>query len=160
MFVKLENNVPVKWPVPEYELRQSVPNSSLPEVISDSIASELGYAPFVFCGYPAEYDSEWQDIEEVVPILKEDGNYHQSYEITDKYAPEEKQQIISDESKADNKGKAEQLLRDSDWTQMPDVDLVNKEAFTAYRAGLRVIALNPPVTVDNWPVKPEELWSV
>ena len=28
------------------------------------------------------------------------------------------------------------------------------------RAALRAIALNPPVSVTEWPTKPEEQWSV
>lgn len=62
--------------------------------------------------------------------------------------------------KAKVKAQAMQLLTDTDWTQMPDVYLINKGDFTDYRAMLRVIALNPPVSVTEWPVKPEEQWSV
>jgi hypothetical protein len=61
--------------------------------------------------------------------------------------------------KDSNKQQAEQLLQETDWSQMPDVDLVNKADFTAYRAEVRAIALNPPVTVSEWPVKPNEVWS-
>lgn len=45
-------------------------------------------------------------------------------------------------------------------SQMPDVTLTNKQEFTDYRAALRTIALNPPVSVTEWPTKPEEQWSV
>lgn len=70
------------------------------------------------------------------------------------------------QAKEDNKQQAEILLQESDWTQQPDVDdptnppyLTNKDAFKTYRAALRVIALNPPVTVTTWPTLPEEQWS-
>lgn len=57
-----------------------------------------------------------------------------------------------------NKFKAQQLLQETDWTQISDVDLVNKSDFTAYRAQLRSIVLNPQATVESWPIKPEEIW--
>lgn len=62
-------------------------------------------------------------------------------------------------AKAQVKAAAEQRLKETDWTQMPDVDLVNKSDFTAYRAAVRAIVLNPPVEVSEWPVKPEEVWN-
>jgi hypothetical protein len=61
--------------------------------------------------------------------------------------------------KDSNKQQAEQLLLETDWSQMSDVDLVNKADFTAYRAEVRAIALNPPLTVSEWPVKPNEVWG-
>ena len=54
----------------------------------------------------------------------------------------------------------------TDWTQEKDASdptnppyLSNTQEFKAYRQQLRVIAINPPVTVESWPVKPEEVWS-
>jgi hypothetical protein len=59
---------------------------------------------------------------------------------------------------AQNKSKAEQLLAQTDWTQVADVPLVNKADFTAYRATVRAIALNP--TYDAvFPVMPTEQWT-
>ena len=52
------------------------------------------------------------------------------------------------------------LLSDSDWTQMPDVNLANKAEWAAYRQALRDMTLQPgyPVNVV-WPVKPEPIRS-
>jgi hypothetical protein len=59
---------------------------------------------------------------------------------------------------AQNKSKAEQLLAQTDWTQVADVPLVNKSAFTTYRATIRAIALNP--TYDAvFPAMPAEQWT-
>ena len=66
-----------------------------------------------------------------------------------------------------NKQKAEALLYETDWTSIPDVSdpvrsdpyLANAGEFTAYRSNVRKIAVNPPVTVDIWPVKPKEVWQ-
>jgi hypothetical protein len=66
-----------------------------------------------------------------------------------------------------NKSQAESLLQATDWVELGDVSdpinppyLTNKTEFTAYRAALRAIAVNPPDTpITNWPVKPDEIWS-
>lgn len=66
-----------------------------------------------------------------------------------------------------NKQQAENLLKQTDWTTIPDVSdptrsdpyLTNAAEFAAYRSDVRKIAVNPPVTVDIWPVEPEEAWA-
>lgn len=48
-----------------------------------------------------------------------------------------------------------QLLRESDWTQLPDVPLVTKELWVAYRQELRDITAQPGFPRDIiWPVPP------
>jgi hypothetical protein len=32
-------------------------------------------------------------------------------------------------------------------------------AHASTHIGLRLIALNPPITVDQWPVKPQTIWA-
>jgi hypothetical protein len=66
---------------------------------------------------------------------------------------------IAEQNKANNKLQAEKLLQETDWSQMPDVALLNKQEFTDYRAAVRVIAVNPPTTPVEFPNKPQELWS-
>lgn len=158
MYVKLENNTPVKWPVDASEIRLANSDQSLPEYITNEVALKFGYASFVFNGYPVEYDPEFQTIEEVAPVLK-NGQYHQSYKITEKYTAEEKKTLQDNKAKEDNKQFAMSILRDTDWTQAVDVNLANKTEFAEYRAQVRAIAQNPPVTVEQWPVKPQEVWS-
>ena len=53
--------------------------------------------------------------------------------------------------------KRNQLLKDSDWTQLPDVVLPNKEAWKTYRQQLRDITEreNFPLNVV-WPTQPKE----
>lgn len=47
------------------------------------------------------------------------------------------------------------LLQDSDWTQMPDVNLWNKAEWGAYRQALRNLTDQPGYPLDiQWPVKP------
>ena len=67
---------------------------------------------------------------------------------------------------AANETQAKQLLESSDWSDLPSVrnvamtpHLTNGAAFDTYRAALRAIVVNPPVTVETWPVRPDAVWS-
>jgi len=78
----------------------------------------------------------------------------------------EQKKIQEDEARSFNKSQAESLLQQTDWTENPSArntaktpHLVNGDAFDDYRVALRAIAINPPITVDAWPVKPEGIWS-
>jgi hypothetical protein len=46
------------------------------------------------------------------------------------------------------------LLNESDWTQLSDAPLLNKEAWVIYRQALRDITLQDIDTI-TWPTKPE-----
>lgn len=66
----------------------------------------------------------------------------------------------------ENKAQASTLLQETDWVELGDVAdptnppyLSNKAAFTAYRAAVRAIAVNPPTTPAEFPPKPDEIWS-
>jgi hypothetical protein len=51
------------------------------------------------------------------------------------------------------------LLNESDFTQLPDVNLANKDAWVTYRAEVRAIAQNPPTTPANFPTIPPLIWA-
>jgi hypothetical protein len=70
-----------------------------------------------------------------------------------------------EEIQGTNKQQASTLLQATDWVELGDVAdptnppyLSNKAAFTAYRAALRSIAVNPPTTPAVFPAKPDEVW--
>lgn len=46
------------------------------------------------------------------------------------------------------------LLRDSDWTQLPDAPTTSKSAWTTYRQALRDITAQTDPTAIVWPVSP------
>ena len=48
----------------------------------------------------------------------------------------------------------DRLLQASDWTQLPDVPLVTKEAWAVYRQALRDVTLQPDPFNITWPVAP------
>lgn len=58
-----------------------------------------------------------------------------------------------------NKLKAQGLLTETDWTQLPDVALTNKADFATYRQALRDIVFNPQPGDINFPTRPQEVWS-
>lgn len=59
---------------------------------------------------------------------------------------------------ANCKAIASRLLFDTDWTQIPDCPLVNKQEFFDWRAIIRNYALNPVVDPD-FPPKPKTVWD-
>lgn len=68
-----------------------------------------------------------------------------------KNPPPEQLQIV-------NEQQAKNLLLESDWTQLADVNIVNKAAWNNYRAALRNIATNPTPNAV-FPSKPEVIWE-
>ena len=53
---------------------------------------------------------------------------------------------------------AKYLIAQADWSVLPDVGLANVSDFTAYRATLRHLILNP-VADPVWPTEPTPVWS-
>lgn len=102
-----------------------------------------------------QYDPDTQKLVPADPYINGDWVYTV---VVEPLTPEEIAQR-EQSAKAQNKAQAERLLQDSDWSQMPDVALVNKSDWTNYRSDVRAIAINPPVAVTEWPVKPEEIWA-
>lgn len=72
----------------------------------------------------------------------------------------EKARLIAYQPKQDCKDKAKQLLSESDWSTLPDVQtqLLNYQDFVNYRSQLRNLVINP---VDNpvFPSEPEARWK-
>ena len=56
------------------------------------------------------------------------------------------------------KEQAKTLISATDWAVLPDVGLSNVSDFTAYRATLRQLILNP-VADPVWPTEPTPVWS-
>jgi hypothetical protein len=79
--------------------------------------------------------------------------------------PEEIAQI-NESKRQQNKAQATSLLQATDWTcttfitdpEFSNPYLGNQPDFLAYRNEVRKIAVNPPIVVDVWPVKPDEVW--
>ena len=63
----------------------------------------------------------------------------------------------SEHLKSEVRNRRSALLRQSDWTQLPDVPLVTKQAWVAYRQSLRDITEQPGFPLEvTWPTAPTE----
>lgn len=172
------NTNTLQYPVSEQDIRNEYPNTSFPVPF---VAPEE-YAPVLNSPTPEVPNPVIQFAREITPAQDSLGNWMQQYEVVDKFqdytddegvfhskAEQEAAAIVADEAtkKAANKAQAEKLLSESDWSDKPSVTdttkplhLVNAAEWDAYRDALRIIAVVPPVTVTEWPTKPEEVWSI
>ena len=162
IYVKVENNVAVVYPYSLTALPTDYPQTSFPADIENIDLAEYGVYPVVSQGMPP-YNPATQRVEQGMP-QKVGDDWLQQWVVVD-LTPEEIAQREEAQRQA-NKAQAESLLQATDWTENPSArntaktpHLVNGEEFDDYRVALRSIAVNPPVTVAEWPVKPEEVWS-
>ena len=112
------------------------------------------------------YDPNTQKLVAVNPYIDLVDATHWVYTVAvEPLTPEELAQLDEQKRQA-NKAQAEQLLQATDWTATVDINnpeysnpyLGNQPEFLAYRSSVRQIAVNPPITVDVWPTKPDEVW--
>ncbi len=69
---------------------------------------------------------------------------------------EEVQSIIKKQS---CKNKAKQLISNTDWSVLPDINIINKSEFESYRNILRNYIINP-IENPEFPIEPQPIWSV
>jgi hypothetical protein len=139
--------------------------NSFPEVITDADLAMFDIVPVRLTPKPTH---NWitENVIERPPVYQDDEKYVgwvQVWVVRDASDAEVEEREM--QAKAQNKLQAEKELQETDWTQSPDVDnpenppyLSNKADFTSYRAELRTIAINPPITVQTWPARPNEQW--
>ena len=68
------------------------------------------------------------------------------------------QKRLSEFKKQNCKDQAKQLIANSDWSVLPDVNITNKSEFESYRSQLRNLILNP-VESPVFPEEPQPIWS-
>ena len=154
------NSETMEWPIYEGDFLMMFPNTSFPQPLVNLPT------PYYWVQETPQPSYDWvtQGIKEVTPV-NVSGVWHRSWEV---YAltPEQiaaNQEIV----RQNNKTQAESLLQATDWTATIDIAdpqysnpyLMNQNAFLAYRSQVRQIAINPPIVVEPWPVKPDEVWS-
>lgn len=163
VYVLAPNNVVEKYPYTLTDMIYDNPQTSFPETVTDEDAAVFNVFPVVETLKPI-YDPITQNLVWVNPVL-EQSVWIQQWAV-EQATPEEVAER-QDQAKQNNKAQAEQLLQQTDWTATVDISnpqysnpyLMNQDAFLAYRSQVRQIAINPPVVVDVWPVKPNEVWS-
>lgn len=133
---------------PITNLRRRFPQISFPDRISDDVLPENVIAvEQQFASYDSNTHKlgDWQ-------LNMVDGSWLATQEIVP-LSSEELQQIVS-AAQTTVRANRDELLRQSDWTQLADAP-VDKAAWAAYRQALRDIPSQPgfPTTID-WPQEP------
>lgn len=154
MYAYIVDGVIAKYPFSVYDFRMANPNVSLPMEPTVEQLNEVGLYKVKLVPKPGGDIAH--DVFEGSPELVDD-QWVQTWQIVE--ATPEVVAQREEEARQQNKAQATQLLTETDWSQMPDVNLANQDEFTAYRALLRELAVNPPVTTPSWPSKPNAVWS-
>lgn len=68
------------------------------------------------------------------------------------------QEKLSEFKKNQSKNKAKELIANSDWSVLPDVNISNRSEFENYRTQLRNLIINP-VEDPIFPAEPNPIWS-
>lgn len=155
-YIKLDDKT---YPVTEQEIREIYSNTSFPFPFQPP----QGYAPVLESTIP-DHDSIYQSYRELDPVQDSHGNWIKTYEVYNLSDTEcwanKKSAILK------NKLEAEKLLSETDWVENPSVSdtskiphITNFEEIINYRLSLRRIAVDPPVKVDVWPIKPQIIWK-
>jgi hypothetical protein len=69
------------------------------------------------------------------------------------------EQVLSIKNKQNCKSKAKQLIANTDWSVLPDVNITNKSEFESYRNILRNYIINP-IENPEFPIEPKPVWSI
>jgi hypothetical protein len=163
MLVQLKNGKPIGNAVADENFFMLYPDTSFPYPLTPSDVEPFGYGLYEFSSQPTP--STYEKVVEVTPVKNASGIWMQTWAVVP-MTPEEVA-AKNEQLKQQNKQQAEARLYETDWTTIPDVSdpalsdpyLTNSAEFAAYRSNVRKIAVNPPVTVDVWPVEPEEVWA-
>lgn len=144
------------------------PNTSFPPSgPSDEFMVENGC---MYVNMFLPYDQNTEKLVAVAPYIQvDDPAQPLQWVYTVQVEPLTPEEIAQREESAKqaNKAQASSLLSASDWTAIASVAdpaqsnpyLANQPEFFAYRNQLRTIAINPPVTVTEWPTPPVEVWE-
>jgi len=147
MYLRIVNNT-TTYPYTIKELRDSLPNVSLPANLSNEQLVEWDMYDVQFSAAPNDYT---KNIIKGTPVLT-DGVYYQNWIQTDASESEinyrlENQWFTIREIR-------NQLLTECDWTQLSDIPTEIKNLWSSYRQDLRDITNQTNPFNIIWPVKP------
>jgi hypothetical protein len=155
-YVKVKEDGKFHFPYSLYDLRMEFPNTSfniltLVELDQDFLKENKIY-PVVVKDPPA-YDTMTENLSSLYIVYESDvDTYYGMYDVLP-LSDEEKLFRLND-AKIGVTLKRNELLRDSDWTMLPDVE-VDKEAWVEYRKQLRAISEQEGFPINiTWPVPP------
>lgn len=148
-YIQVENNEIVGNP---QELPRNWQNISNFYILDNQTLKNYGWYPF------EEEESNLQENEKITgwsidieedkvvkraikrPLTQEEIDIRNVAELTRKWT--------------EVRSRRNQLLSESDWTQLPDAPIGNKEDWKTYRQNLRDVTQAPNPDVIAWPVKP------
>jgi len=151
MYLKLDNGN-IVYPYSIQNLKVENSNVSFPRNLTDELLERYN-AYRVYPKSSGFEDDYTKDIEEVTPILS-GSIYVQNWNVTDadQATIDKRKEIKWDEVRKER----EQLLKESDWTQLPDSPITGSKLteWQNYRQSLRDITKEPNPFNITWPTIP------
>jgi hypothetical protein len=147
MYLRIINET-INYPYTIKELREAYPNVSLPAELSEEALSDWGVYSVTSTQMPNDYT---KNITEGTPVLT-DGVYYQNWIIVN--ATESEINYRLENQWEEIRLIRNELLKESDWTQLSDVSQTIKDLWTVYRQELRNITNQENPFNIEWPVKP------
>jgi hypothetical protein len=147
MYLRIVNNT-TTYPYTIKNLRDSLPNVSLPANLSNEQLVEWDMYEVQFSAAPNDYT---KNIIEGTPTLI-DGKYYQNWIQTDATESEIQQRL--EDKWFEIREIRNQLLMECDWTQLSDISTEIKNLWSNYRQDLRDITNQTNPFNITWPVKP------
>ena len=147
MYLRIVNNT-TTYPYTIKNLRDSLPNVSLPANLSNEQLIEWDMYDVQFSAAPNDYT---KNIIEGTPTLI-DGKYYQNWIQTNATEFEISQRL--EDKWFEIREIRNQLLVECDWTQLSDISTEIKNLWSNYRKDLRDITNQTNPFNITWPVKP------
>ena len=147
MYLRIVNNT-TTYPYTIKDLRDSLPNVSLPANLSNEQLVEWDMYEVQFSAAPNDYT---KNIIEGTPTLI-DGKYYQNWIQTNATEFEISQRL--EDKWFEIREIRNQLLVECDWTQLSDISTEIKNLWSNYRQDLRDITNQTNPFNITWPVKP------
>jgi hypothetical protein len=138
----------INYPYSIPQLREAYPNVSLPAQLSDESLVEWDMYVVTPTPMPNDYT---KNITEGTPVLT-DGVYYQNWIIVN--ATESEINYRLENQWEEIRLIRNELLKESDWTQLSDVSQTIKDLWTVYRQELRNITNQQNPFNIEWPIKP------
>lgn len=151
MYVKVQDDGSIVFPYGIGELRRDNPNTSFPGAIPEERLADFGVFPVVPSEIPQPFDAVRQNAVRLDPSFI-DGRWTEIW-LVSPASPDEIAQRIAEVAQS-VRATRQELLSQSDWTQLADVP-VDQAKWATYRQALRDITNQPgfPTAVD-WPTAP------
>ena len=153
MLVKITNGNVDTYPYNVGQLRRDNPNTSFPKQIPSDMLESYGVMPVAYTDMPS-VDERTQKVEQEATPTLVDGAWTIGWTTSSKTSDETSEYDAS--MAASNRDTRNNLLSQSDWTQVADAP-VDATAWATYRQALRDITDHanwPNLSDADWPTQP------